>query len=241
MAIDLFKYLPRYYLDSRIMKALQDSIGEEVPDAIGYLWRVLFCNTVPDEGLWLWLDEYDALTRDEVYAKMRGGGALNLEMLLALSIGAVETTFLCPEVGINLSEDDAFFVDGIYYGPLISEIWVDTDELEVAKRLVALTGMAGFRYWMVLKCQNTVPKSPAVPYVSLSEIPPLCLPEPWDFDILSGGILLAMSQMRSDAASKSFANRAKVSIFSPLAFWVEELYWNSETSFMAQSCTTQMS
>lgn len=235
MTIDLFKYLPRYYLESRIMRSLMDAMGEEVPDAIGYLWQVFFANTCPDEGFWLWLDEYDATTREEVYAKMRGGGALNLEMLHALDIEAVETYKLCPEEGITLSGDDAYFADGYYIAPLISDIHVDPDEVEVARQLIALAGMAGFRYWLAVKCQSLLTKETLVPLGSLALYPSFTFPSPDEY--LSGQVVLTGSQVLISAEHKSISI-ARPAWFSPVAFFTDDIYWINERLFAQAEKTT---
>jgi hypothetical protein len=234
--IDLFKYLPRYYLESRIMRALMDAMGEEVPDAIGYLWRVFFANTCPEEGFWLWLNEYDATTREEVYAKMRGGGALNLEMLHALDIEAVETYKLCPEEGITLSGDDAYFADGYYISPLVSDIYVDPEEVEVARQLVAMSGMAGFRYWMAVKCKSLVEKVRVEPMGSLALFPSFSFPSPDDY--LSGETALTMSQVTVESTHKSIVP-ARTSWFSPVVTFSNDIYWTDESLFAQASKTTQ--
>ena len=59
MTIDLFKYLPLYYRESRIMKALMDALGRKSRTLLATCEGV-FANTCPDEGFWLWLREYDA-------------------------------------------------------------------------------------------------------------------------------------------------------------------------------------
>jgi len=234
MTIDLFKYLPLYYRESRIMKALMDALGEEVPDAIGYLWKVFFANTVPEEGLWLWLQEYDAATREEVYAKMRGGGALNLEMLQALDIEAVETYKLCPEEGIVLSGNDAYFADGIYIGPLISDIYVDPDEVQVAQQLITLAGMAGFRYWLAVKSKSLVPKAPEQSYSSIALYPSYIFPSPDNY--LSGQMVLTCSRVTTSIENKSLAKITHW--FSPVAFFDENRYWTDDSNPGAVSKVT---
>ena len=233
--IDLFKYLPRYYLESRIMKALMDAMGEEVPDAIGYLWKAFFANTVPEEGLWLWLNEYDAATREEVYAKMRGGGALNLEMLNALGIEAIETYKLCPEEGITLSGDDAYFADGYYIAPLISDIYVDQDDVEVARQLISLAGMAGFRYWLAVKCKSLSVKEALQPLGSLALYPSFVFPSPDEY--LSGEVVLTGSRVLISAEHKSFSV-ARPAWFSPVVPFADNIYWTDERLTAQASKTT---
>ena len=167
-----------------------------------------------------------------------GGGALNLEMLQAMGIEAVETTWLCPEAGINLSEDDAYFADGYYIAPLISDIYIDPAEVEIARRLIELSGMAGFRYWLALKCQNHSLKRIVKPYASLGIVPPLAMIEPWDYDVLSGELCLYGSQTRWDFVSRSFAH-VRPPWFSPLVDWVDDLFWDDNISYTAKSKATQ--
>jgi len=234
MTIDLFKYLPRYYLESRIMRKLMDAMGEEVPDAIGYLWRVFFANTVPEEGLWLWLQEYDATTREEVIAKMRGGGALNLEILHALGLDAVETYKLCPEGGITLSGNDAYFADGYYIAPLISDIYVDPDEVEVVRQLISLAGMAGFRYWLAVKCQNLVIRAAVQQEASIAIYPGFIFPSPDEF--LSGEIVFTRSQVTITVENKSMSV-ARPTWFSPVVGFAGDIMW-SDVKLSAQASKT---
>lgn len=235
--IDLFKYLPRYYLESRIMKALIDAMGEEVPDAIGYLWRVFFANTCPEEGFWLWLNEYEATSREEVYAKMRGGGVLNLEMLHALGIEAVETYKLCPEEGITLSGNDAHFADGYYISPLVSDIYVDPGEVEVVRQLIALSGMAGCRYWLAVKCKSLVGKAEVDSIGSLTLFPSFNFPSPDEF--LSGELVFVGSKVTISAENKSLVP-GRTPWFSPVVKFADSIFWDDKTMYAAVNKTTQM-
>jgi hypothetical protein len=237
MTIDLLKYLPRYYLESRIMKALMDAMGEEVPDAIGYLWKVFFANTVPEEGLWLWLQEYDASTREEVFAKMRGGGSLNLEMLHALGVDAVETYKLCPEEGITLSGDDAYFADGYYVAPLISDIYVTPKEVEITRQLISMAGMAGFRYWLAVKCKSIVIKAAVQQQGSIALFPSFNFPSLDEY--LSGEVVFTGSRATISFESKSLVV-SRISWFSPVIGFVDDITWDSQKIFRQVSKTTEI-
>ena len=132
--IELMKYLPKYYRKSAVMRTIQEAIAPEIPDGIGDLWRVFFLSTCPDEYLYLWQNELEEETRDELLAKLRGTGVLNRELAESMGLDLLETYRLSPEEGYTLSGNDAMFPDGMYYGPLITDVITKPTEIDVTRR-----------------------------------------------------------------------------------------------------------
>lgn len=149
MTIDLKKYLPDYYAQSRQMKAIQDASGEQIPDIQGGLWKTLFLSHTPDEFLNTWLKELDVETREDGLIKLRTTGSLNREMLQKVGMKGIASHIYSPEDGYELSGEYGVFPDGKEYAPLISWILADPDNLENARRLVNTAGLAGFKYMIV--------------------------------------------------------------------------------------------
>ena len=212
-----------------------DALGEEVPDAIGYLWKAFFANTCPDEGFWLWLREYDARTREEVYAKMRGGGALNLEMLQALDLKPWRPISCAQRRVLSLSGNDAYFADGIYIGPLISKHLV----IRMKSRWpnsIALAGMAGFDTgWAVKEARAWCRRAPEQSYSSIALYPSYIFPSPDNY--LSGPMVLTCSRVTTSIENKSLAKITPG--FSPVAFFDENRYWTDDSrSWSSEQVTT---
>lgn len=222
--IDLMQHLPDYYWESRIMKALMAAVGEEVPDAIDYLWRIFFANTCPDEAFWIWEEEYDAKGREEVYAKMRASGSLNREMLLAQGLNSVAMHTKTPEEGVTLSGDDGFFADGIHYGPLIAEIYAPLEKMNTARRLVNMAGMGGFRYWFVTTVQAKSTPEPTNSTAVISIYPGIVLPSADGY--LSGPAVLTGAQI-AGMFSQFYIDASRETWFSPIiAFGHDNIYFD---------------
>jgi len=155
-AAPLIRYLPEYYQESRQMNAILDAAAPDIPNVEGHLLKSLFLSEAPDEWLYLWKEELQAPDRDALLAKLRSSGTLNMETILALGLTALETHRLSPEDGYTLSGDDAVFPDGKFYGPLISAIHVEPDQVEVVRKLININGFAGFRYWLAVRAKTFV-------------------------------------------------------------------------------------
>lgn len=154
--IDLMGYLPPYYQESSVMKEIQRAIEPEIPDGINYLWQVFFLSTCPEEYLYLWQNELEAETRDDLFAKLRATGIFNRELAESMGLDLLETYRLSPEAGYTLSGNDAVFPDGMYYGPLITDVITKPKDIEVTRRLIKATRAAGFRYWLSVKAAEYV-------------------------------------------------------------------------------------
>lgn len=179
--MDLMRYLPDYYEKSRLMRSIQEAIGAEIPDA-NYLWQIFFISTCPDEYLWLWEEELgEQGGREALLAKMRGTGLLNLELAQSTGIGLFEPHKLSPEEGYILSGNEAMFPDGIYYAPLITDVIVTPDKLQLARKLVDNTKASGFNYWFGVKLSEIVAAPDVIHNHGLSIYTPCIIPSPDDY------------------------------------------------------------
>lgn len=154
--INLMRYLPKYYWKSDVMRAIQEAIAPEIPDGSGDLWSVFFLSTCPEEYLSLWQKELEAETREDLFAKLRATGLFNRELAESMGLDLLETYRLSPEAGYTLSGNDAVFPDGMYYGPLITDVITKPKDIEVTRRLIKATRAAGFRYWLSVKAAEYV-------------------------------------------------------------------------------------
>ncbi len=156
---NLIRYLPEYYQESRQMNAIMDAAAPDIPDVDNELWKALFLIDAPEKWLYLWQKELNEEKREALVAKLRSSGTLNQETLQALGLSALETFTLSPEDGYMLSGDDSVLPDGTFYGPLISAIYVPPDNLKVVKNLLAISGLAGFKYWIAVQIQEAARQS----------------------------------------------------------------------------------
>ncbi len=185
--IDLMRYLPPCYQDSKIMSNIQKSIEPEIMDFIGYLWKVYFISTCPDEYLWLWEDEFGVKGRDALLAKLRGSTILNKKLAHSMGFELIATYELCPEDGYFPSDDASFFPDGKYYGPLITEVVTTPEKLELARQMIEASYASGFNYWLSVKLSEFVYAEAQTPDHGASIYTALILPSPDDY--LSGAAL----------------------------------------------------
>jgi len=235
-ATPLIRYLPEYYQESRQMNAILDAAAPDIPDVEGHLLKSLFLSETPDEWLYLWKAELQAPDRDALLAKLRSSGTLNMETILALGLTAVETHRLSPEDGYTLSGDDAVFPDGEFYGPLISAIRVDPDQVEVVRKLFGISGFAGFKYWLAVhaKASAAVPSRTAGTLRSVFPGPDR--ETKLSYDELSGpGVSTGMivSLVRSEKAEA-----ARASWWSPGVYFTDPLTYAEQTLAIQRSAVT---
>jgi hypothetical protein len=133
-----------------------EAIAPELPDAIGHLWKAFFLHLAKDdeELLKYYQEELQTYELAALFGKLRSGGVLNKE-LLAKGIEAVDTHIYSPESGYVLSGEEAVFPDGVYYAPLIVDLWVDPELISIARQMVAEAGTAGMRYWFSVLIRET--------------------------------------------------------------------------------------
>lgn len=156
MTAPLIRYLPEYYQESRQMNAIMDAAAPDIPDVEGRLLHSLFLSETPEEWLYLWRQELQEADREALLAKLRSSGTLNREAIHALGLSALETYRLSPDDGYTLSGDDAMFPDGEFFGPLITAIYVNPDQVEVVRKLIHISGFAGFKYWLAVTLKQSV-------------------------------------------------------------------------------------
>ncbi|MGM0883707.1 MAG: hypothetical protein ACQEXQ_22070 [Bacillota bacterium] len=156
MTSPLIRYLPEYYQESRQMTAIMEAAEPDIPDVEGKLLHSLFLSESPEEWLYLWQRELQVSDREELLAKLRSSGTLNMETINSLGLSALETYRLSPEDGYTLSGDDAMFPDGFFFGPLITAIYVNPDQVDVVRKLVQISGFAGFKYWLAVTLKHQV-------------------------------------------------------------------------------------
>lgn len=149
----LMSYLPRYYQDSRVMRAIMEAIAPEIPDAIGELWRVFFLSRTEghEELQEFWRRELEEEDFFALLGKLRSGSLLNLEILREQGFDAIDTHRYSPESGYVLSGSESVFPDGKYFGPLIVDLYAAPETVAVARELVKRSSIAGSRYIFVVR------------------------------------------------------------------------------------------
>lgn len=161
----LMSYLPLYYQESRVMRAIMEAIAPEIPDATGELWRVFYLSqTERHEDLQeFWRRELEEEDFFALLGKLRSGSLLNLEILREQGFDAFDTHRYSPESGYVLSGSDSVFPDGVYFGPLIVDLYAVPETVAVARELVKRSSIAGSRYIFVVLYREEahVPKATA--------------------------------------------------------------------------------
>jgi hypothetical protein len=236
MTTSLIDYLPEYYRESRQMNAILDAAAPDIPDVEGRLLRALFLSETPDEWLALWMRELEAPDRDALLAKLRSSGTLNLETIQSLGLRATETYRLSPEDGYTLSGDDAMFPDGTFYGPLISAIHVEPEQVEVVRKLIRISGFAGFRYWLAVhakaSARTAAPRAGAMRsvYPGPDREAKLSSGELSGERVATGSLLSIGSAQRADAGRGAW--------WSPGLFFADPLRYTDETVRLQQASVT---
>ncbi|TLS51753.1 hypothetical protein FE782_12615 [Paenibacillus antri] len=229
----LIRYLPEYYRESRQMNAILDAAAPDIPDVEGRLLHALFLSEAPEEWLGLWKRELQAPDRDALLAKLRSSGTLILDTILALGLTATETYRLSPEDGYTLSGDDAVFPDGAFYGPLISAIHVEPEQVEVVRKLIQISGFAGFRYWLAVHAKASVRTQAPKAGMQRSVYPGIDRETKLSYGELSGrgvdtaGRVALVRSHEADAGREAW--------WSPGLFFTDPLRFTDET-VRAQQC-----
>lgn len=224
--IDLMRYLPKYYQKSIVMRTIQEAIAPEIPDGTGDLWRVFFLSTCPEEYLNLWQKELEAVSREDLFAKLRATSLFNRELAESMGLDLLETYRLSPEAGYTLSGNDAMFPDGIHYGPLITDVIVKPPDIAVTRHLIEITKAAGFRYWLSVKISEFISHEAGIITGGLNLYPGIILPS-MD-DVLSGpkvlrNIVLSIIRQNRLTVAESRTEAALVVAYDGLLLKFTEL------------------
>ncbi|WP_400162932.1 hypothetical protein ACAF76_008475 [Brevibacillus sp. TJ4] len=141
----LMAELPSYYRKSRHMKAIMNAVSDHLP-AASDIWKAFFLHLMYEDSLKLWRRELDAADDEDLLAKLRAtNGRMTVESILSQGFGLQESYRLMPESGVELSEFGVL-ADGWEFSPLTSVIYATPETLDVARGIVKLMGLAGFRY-----------------------------------------------------------------------------------------------
>ncbi|WP_139489372.1 hypothetical protein [Brevibacillus dissolubilis] len=149
----LMGYLPVYYQESRQIRAIMDVVSAQMPDVDADLWKTFFVSLLSDKSIDLWREEFGVESDEELVARLRSSGTMNLETLQAQGIRIDETYRSMPEEGVILSASGVM-ADGREFMPLTTLIYTTPETLLMAKGLVRLMGLAGFRYLFALLIQE---------------------------------------------------------------------------------------
>ncbi len=147
------RYLPEYYQESRQMKAIMEAVATHMPDVDGEMWKSFFVSLLSDKSLDLWRREFGVESQEELMARLRSTGMMNLEMLNFQGFTIHEPYRDMPEDGMILSEAGVM-ADGKEFMPLTTVIFTTPETLVVAKGLVRLMGLSGFQYLLSLAIEE---------------------------------------------------------------------------------------
>ncbi|GMK44032.1 hypothetical protein [Paenibacillus glycanilyticus] len=237
MTSPLIQYLPDYYHESRQMNAIMDAAAPDIPDVEGRLLHSLFLSESPDEWLYLWKQELQEEEREALLAKLRSSGTLNRETIDALGLSALETFRLSPDDGYTLSGDDAMFPDGEFFGPLITAIYVNPDQVEVVRKLIQISGFAGFKYWLAVMLKQTVKLDTAKAGTLRSLYPGPDRETKLNYEEVSGyKVSTGLATAIYAGSSKAEAERG--AWWSPGVFFTDELYFTEKELRIQQSAVT---
>ncbi|MDQ0060130.1 hypothetical protein [Paenibacillus harenae] len=236
MTAPLIRYLPEYYQESRQMNAIMDAAAPDIPDVEGRLLHSLFLSESPDEWLYLWRQELQEANREALLAKLRSSGTLNMETINALGLSALETYRLSPDDGYTLSGDDAMFPDGEFFGPLISAIYVNPDQVDVVRKLIHISGFAGFKYWLAVTLKQYIKLDNPRVGTLRSLYPGPDRETKLDYGEVSG------TKVSTSAATSLYtvnkANAARGAWWSPGVFFTDPLHFTEEELRIQQSAVT---
>ncbi|MFP3390594.1 hypothetical protein [Brevibacillus sp. SIMBA_040] len=141
----LMEELPSYYKKSRHMRAIMNAASDYLP-VDSDIWKAFFIHLMYEPSLELWRRELDADDDEDLLAKLRAtNGRMTVESILGQGFGLQESYRLMPEDGVDLSEFGVL-ADGWEFGPLTSVIFATPETVGVARGIVKLMGLAGFRY-----------------------------------------------------------------------------------------------
>lgn len=230
--INLMRYLPEYYQESRQMNAIMDAAKPDIPDVDNDLWKALFLTDAPEKWLYLWQEELNEVKREALLAKLRSSGTLNQETLQALGLSSLETFTLSPEDGYVLSGDESVFPDGQFYGPLISAIFVQPDNVKVVKNLIAISGLAGFRYWLAVQIQEQARQTVGRMGTLRNLYPGITFASQLTYDELSGIKTRTTSQF-----SFYYPNQAR----ERRTWWSPNVHFLENLTYCVESLVTQQS
>ncbi|MGC5326426.1 hypothetical protein [Brevibacillus sp. SYSU BS000544] len=155
MTIQLMKYLPDYYQESRQMKAIMEAVQIHMPDVDGEMWKAFFTSLLSKKSIDLWREEFGVDSYEELITRLRSSGTMNLETLLAQGFKIRETYRDMPEDGMVLSESGVM-ADGMEFMPLTTVIFSTPEMLLIAKGLVKLMGLSGFQYLFSVLLQEKI-------------------------------------------------------------------------------------
>ncbi|MUT65323.1 hypothetical protein [Paenibacillus sp. NEAU-GSW1] len=239
MTSPLIRYLPEYYQESRQMNAIMEAAEPDIPDVEGRLLHTLFLSESPEEWLYLWQKELQETNREALLAKLRSSsGTLNMETINALGLTALETFRLSPEDGYTLSGDDAMLPDGEFFGPLITAIYVNPDQVDVVRKLLQISGFAGFKYWLAVMLQQQVKlESPRIStwrslYLGSDRETKL------NYEEVSGQKLSTNMAMGICLPAGSIARTAKEAWWSPNVFFTDSLTFAEQELHIQQAAVT---
>lgn len=216
----LMSYLPPYYHESRVIRAIMEAVAPEIPDAIGELWRVFFLSSLHGhEALQeFWRRELGGEDFYALLGKLRSGSLLNLEILREQGFDAIDTHRYSPESGYVLSGSESVFPDGEYFGPLIVDLYVVPETVAVARELVKKSSIAGSRYIFVVSYRGEARTPQATAELSTGIAPGVLYPDRTT-DQLSGmavGTAVETTVSRIDSADVT-----RPSWWSPVVTFLE--------------------
>ncbi|MFE1631041.1 hypothetical protein ACFLFF_30365 [Brevibacillus reuszeri] len=163
----LMAELPSYYKKSRHMRAIMNAVSDYLP-VDSDIWKAFFLHLMYEPSLELWRRELDATDDEDLLAKLRANGRMTVESILSQGFGLQESYRLMPEDGLELSEFGVM-ADGWEFAPLTSVIYTTPETLSVARGIIKLMGLAGFRYLFSVALSHHVENSRGSAQKSLSK------------------------------------------------------------------------
>ncbi|NRS15810.1 hypothetical protein HP398_05100 [Brevibacillus sp. HB1.4B] len=230
----LMAELPGYYKKSRHMRAIMDAVSDYLP-VDSDIWKAFFLHLMYEPSLELWRRELDAADDEDLLAKLRANGRMTVESILAQGFGLQESYRLMPEAGLELSEFGVM-ADGWEFAPLTSVIYTTPETLSVARGIVKLMGMAGFRYLFSVALAHKVEYERGSASNSIARHRDIHIVDRWD-DLLSGKEKMTTHSLQQHSLHKT--NHDRRSWWSPNVFFTDELTFADEVFRVQQSKVTK--
>lgn len=224
-------YLPGYYRKSRHIRAIMDAAGKELPDVDGELWKAFFVHLQSDASRELWRKELDAKDDEELLAKLRSNGTMSVETLKTQGFGLQESYRLMPEAGVELSESGVL-ADGWEFSPLSSVIYTTPETLAIARGLVALMGLAGFRYLFSVSLSHHVEYQRGTSRAGMNLYTAVTMPDRTDDD-LSGNEKQSSHHVEQYALHTAGCDRK--------SWWSPNITFLEQATYLTQTLRIQKS
>ncbi|MGK5511797.1 hypothetical protein [Brevibacillus formosus] len=232
---NLISSLPTYHRDGPQYQAIMKAVADLTPDVDGEWWKVFFLHLQSEISREMWKKELDVQDEEELVAKLRSLGTLSVEMITEQGFGIQESYRLMPEAGVELSEFGVL-ADRWEFAPLTSVIFTTPETLGVARGLVKIMGLAGFRYLFSIALSHKIEYERGSASQSMDRYGAILTTDHRD-DELSGKEKMT-KHSRTQYSFQSIKHD-RMSWWSPNVFFTDDVTFADEVFYIQQSKVTK--